>query len=446
MNDKIGLKMAVTANQPINFTGELRLPETIVPVTFSASVGEDSRIEINVLPIASSYWRAIYDVSGEPGSYVKNLELKGTGSNGVQFYSNSTIISGCTHKNERVHISVKARVAKLTKPAVASEPGIVMKQYLRGFQSYINPRVPMSLGEVEVVGNHRGPKDADKVSGFIFLQATEISHPDDWLCQAEDFSTYMREGLGFVNGGRLQVPLSVIQFADRQELTYYSGQGFASSLPPVTHLDLGPFIEALVSRYDKPEPFPERLWTAIGWLNKDDPFNESRFLMAMTALETVVEHLSPEKQTTIIPKTEFAKVRSVLDEALANLNVDETALEIFKRKISGINAWTLRQKLVSLRDKYSLPASEFTDARFGQIITARNEIVHRGISSHGRDLWPNEIFIREFLTQIAFKEIGYSGHFESYLNGYRFVHPLEPAETDEGAAASPDDVAGSQME
>lgn len=38
------------------------------------------------------------------------------------------------------------------------------------------------------------------------------------------------------------------------------------------------------------------------------------------------------------------------------------------------------------------------------------------------DLWTKIVFIRALVAQIAFHEIGYSGPYESYINGYKTVH------------------------
>lgn len=53
-------------------------------------------------------------------------------------------------------------------------------------------------------------------------------------------------------------------------------------------------------------------WMAIGWLHIENPFDEVRFLMSMTALEAVVEHLIPQILTTVMPKLNFEPLRKKL--------------------------------------------------------------------------------------------------------------------------------------
>jgi len=54
----------------------------------------------------------------------------------------------------------------------------------------------------------------------------------------------------------------------------------------------------------------------------------------------------------------------------------------------------------------------------------RNKITHSGLVPEGVDIWQNILIIREMIVMIVFAEIGYSGPYESYAEGYKTVHPI----------------------
>lgn len=243
----------------------------------------------------------------------------------------------------------------------------------------------------------------------------------DWFSRADDFLTFLHRGLGFSHGGRLQTPRLDVLDGDRWEATYYAGNGFVRSLSPIPHLNQGPFIEALTRRYEREPPVPDMLWTAIGWLHSDVLSDEGRFLMSMTALETVVDHLIPKTLTTIIPKPAFYNVRDKLLEVLADCGLDDTSAAIFAGKIKALNGCSLSQKVVALRDHYGLSAQEFSDDEIVAAIQAHNGIVHTGQTAGRRESWPKVVFVRELITRIVFGELDYAGPFEAYHGGYRMV-------------------------
>jgi hypothetical protein len=77
----------------------------------------------------------------------------------------------------------------------------------------------------------------------------------------------------------------------------------------------------------------------------------------------------------------------------------------------------------AFRDHYGLSTAIFTDEAIVEIVKARNDIVHTGEGAGRRNIWPKVVFVRELISQIVFQEIGYSGPYESYVGGYRMVHP-----------------------
>ncbi|MBN9278769.1 MAG: hypothetical protein J0I57_14245, partial [Hyphomicrobium sp.] len=110
----------------------------------------------------------------------------------------------------------------------------------------------------------------------------------------------------------------------------------------------------------------------------------------------------------------------------AGCRLEKTPEEIFEGKLKSLNRRSLSQKIQTLRDHYGLSKDVFSDHAIIHVIKARNDIVHTGELSTHRDLWTKEVFVRELIALIVFQELGYEGPYESYVNGYRTVHPPSP--------------------
>ncbi|MEQ9864663.1 hypothetical protein [Pectobacterium aroidearum] len=408
--------------EPKIFVGALAFRDNVVPLEFEILADEDGFLSIRPLPLEAKDLLKLNGAMGKPGSYVESLVLKGVAKDGSAFLSETIELQGMSRGPDKGTVSLRARESILTfninEPA--KEP--FMRLWFRGFKSHRNPVVTMSLGKVEVGGSNK-KTSKDEMSGFVSVYASEAEFPDidSWVKKTDAFLTFMHRGLGFAHGGRLQTPRLDVVIGTRWQTTFYDGHGFLKNLSPIHHLSQGPFIEALAKRFDDPAPFPEMLWTAIGWLYDDISIPEGRFLMAMTALETVVEHLVPKICTTVIPKTDFAPIREKLIGILADYELEETAAKIFESKLKGLNARTLSGKIQGLRDYYCLSDTIFPNSMIVDIIKMRNDITHTGQNKRQQDLLAKEIFIREFISQIVFCEIHYLGPYQSYINGYQII-------------------------
>ncbi|UFT95003.1 hypothetical protein [Pectobacterium carotovorum] len=409
---------------PQIFVGTVLHKDDVVPLEFEISADEKGFLSIKTLPLDNQYLMKLNAAMGKPGSYVEPLALKGTAKDGSTFLSETIELQGINCGAANGTASLKAREATLTinMDEPAKEP--FMRLWFRGFKSHRNPVVTMSLGKVEVGGSNK-KTSKDEMSGSVSVHASEaeFSDIDSWVKQTDEFLTFMHRGLGFAHGGRLQTPRLDVVVGTRWQTTFYDGHGFLKNLSPIHYMYQGPFIEALTKRFDDPKPFPDMLWTAIGWLYDDISIAEGRFLMAMTALETVVEHVLPKASATVIPKPEFVPIRKSLVEILKSYELDEAAAKIFEGKLKGLNARTLSEKIQALRDHYCLSDAIFPDSVIVDIIKIRNDIIHTGKNKKQQDLLSKEIFVREFISQIVFSELNYVGPYQSYINGYQFIHP-----------------------
>jgi hypothetical protein len=299
-----------------------------------------------------------------------------------------------------------------------------MKFWMRSFNSFWNPVVETPLGHIAVWGNEKTVPN-DEVSGSITLQAKSAQVEADWPKQAEALLMFLWRGLAFAHGSRLQSPRTDYYCVGEVIYTFYHGASFASGFPTIPFLEQGPFIKALCARYFQQPPLAEMIWTAIGWLHLETIADEGRFVSAMTALETVVEHLIPKGQTTVVPKHDFTAVRDQLIAAVEASTLSDDPKAIYIGKLKGLNARSLSQKVEALRDHYGLAVDKYDMARIVAVIKLRNAIVHTGVADQD-DIWDKILFVRELIADIVFHEIGYTGVRESYLDGHKIVHPKSP--------------------
>jgi hypothetical protein len=228
----------------------------------------------------------------------------------------------------------------------------------------------------------------------------------------------MHRGLAFAHGGRLQTPRLDYVHASTWEATFFDGTGFTSELPVQHHLNQGPFIKALAERYERAGSLPDVLWTAIGWMHTDTTFDETRFLTAMTALEAVIESELPERRGTVIVKADFTPLRQKIEALIAaDDTVSKEAQAIFLGKVAQLNKKTFGQKICALFDHYAIPKRDFEGDVIRDLVKLRNDIVHKGIVPNGSNIWPNIILVRELITRILLKEIGFSGRYCCYVGG-----------------------------
>ncbi|WP_292271731.1 hypothetical protein [Mesorhizobium sp.] len=117
-------------------------------------------------------------------------------------------------------LKVAARKAKIVIRRAEPVPTPRMRLWFRGFNSFRNPVVQISLGLVEVVSDAKKVA-VDDMSGCVTVQAEAETNLENWVERADDFLTFMHRGLGFAHGSRLQTPRLDLLTGDRWEATYY---------------------------------------------------------------------------------------------------------------------------------------------------------------------------------------------------------------------------------
>lgn len=162
------------------FAGTIKRREQEFPIEFDVWSEEDGRLRVEVQPMPTQVVFELQAAMGEPASTSEALTLKGSSSDGTTFFSDTASIRGArlgTHENS---ISVAARKAQVVLPFAQPVEGPLMRLWLRGFKSFRNPIVNMSLGRVRVTGKEKNV-DRDEMSGTVEVQAVPGTSLDGWL-------------------------------------------------------------------------------------------------------------------------------------------------------------------------------------------------------------------------------------------------------------------------
>jgi hypothetical protein len=254
----------------------------------------------------------------------------------------------------------------------------------------------------------------------LALEAPSRDPGADWRNKADDFLRHMHRGLALAHGGRLQTPRLDYLHQLIAEIAFFDGAGFEPEFPVQHYLNQGPFIQALVDRYETKGSLPDMLWTALGWMQTDTTFNETRFLSSMIALEAIIDSQLPRRRGTIIPPAQFKLLRQKIEALIAaddTLAEPPRAREILVKKVSQLNEKVFADKIHALFDHYVIPRRDFEGNVIRDLIKLRNEIVHRGSAPDGVDIWPSIILVRELITRILLKQIGFAGRYCCYIGG-----------------------------
>ena len=403
------------------FAGEISTNGQTAPLKFRVSADADCRLRIDAdLVDGPTYFLAIRSRS-KRGEGNEEFTLAGTSADGkTTVASDSVSVRGFYRDNGRRSLHFTSRECKVTLHLDRPVEKPVLRLWFRSFMSFSNPVVGTSLGRLMVSGDAEnvGPDD---LSGCVTLEAPSIYPVDDWRAKADEFLKHMHRGLALCHGGRLQAPRLDYAHRSTLEMIFFEGTGFTRELPLQDHLNQEPFIKALVERYERSGPLPDVLWTALGWMQTDTSFDETRFLSGMTALEAIVENQLPGRRGTIIARKEFKPVREKLEQLIsAEETIPPEAKPIFLRNVAGLNRKDFFQKIHALFDHYQIPKRDFEGNIVRDLIKLRNDIVHRGAAPNGFDIWPSIVLVRELITRILLKEISFVGRYCCYVGGFNY--------------------------
>lgn len=412
--NQLGMSME---NKPKDFlptmvlNGQLTMREIDVPVSGTVCAGDDGRLKVDLTPqvLNGKSRAALHEAFGRPGMLVEELVLNAISPTGEKLSSDHAILTKLGTDNLAIELEEATITVPLEHPV--EKPRMVM--WLRGVRNFGPTWADTPLGCVRLMADIKDIQP-DNVSGCLALEANNPNVEIDWRHCAERFLTFMRAGLQLAHGGRLQQPILEVYEADSCEATFYAGVGSQPEFKVQNPLNARSFFKTLAKRYFKPEPWPDALWIAQGWMHVETTHDEVRFIGAMTALETLVEAL-PEKNTTILSKVDFKLLRESLLSALnAWPGGSEEARELYRQRICQMNQANLRQNVEALLEYYDVRADDLLPY-VPKIIDERNEIVHRGEAK--ALTWELIIVVREIVTRLVLKALLYEGPYECYLGG-----------------------------
>ena len=141
----------------------------------------------------------------------------------------------------------------------------------------------------------------------------------------------------------------------------------------------------------------------------------------MTALETIIESELPARRGTIISKAAFKPLRQKLEALIAaDGSLTTEARDIFLNKVAALNQKVFALKIDALFDHYKISRSDFEGDVIRRLVALRNGIVHTGTVANDHEIWTSIILVRELITRILLKEIGFIGRYCCYVGGLNY--------------------------
>jgi hypothetical protein len=126
---------------------------------------------------------------GNPGDLSESLTLTSVAADGTKFESESVEIFQFQHS---LGMTFKVEARKATISMALEKPATypMMRLWMRGFRSWVNPVVETPLGKIDVWGSEKS-LPADEVSGSLALHTDPSVDPTAWSKEADAFLTFM---------------------------------------------------------------------------------------------------------------------------------------------------------------------------------------------------------------------------------------------------------------
>lgn len=355
--------------------------------------------------------------TGRPGQRTREYSLTARSQTGRTLSSETAYIVGAGHRSGQYYIDLAARSADVTHPLAEPIEKPFLRLLLRSFRSFVNPVIDTRLGNLAVKGATK-TNTIDDVSGSIIIQAFDSTVDRSWLDQADAFLSHIHRGMSFAHGGRLQTPRLDHGEGTLVRSTFFSGSASNPEFAVQHQLNHGPFIRALVDRWETKGPLPDLLWTALGWMHADTTIDEVRFLTAMTALETIVATQLPRQQRKLLDRAAFKPLHQAIKAMIDNhRNLSEETRALLAAKVGDLNRPGVRTKIRGLLGYYGIAGPDMTDETIRFLVELRNDIVHRGTIPGSLDIWKGIVLAREIVTRVLLKEIGFTGRYCCYIGG-----------------------------
>ena len=409
---------------PEQFTGKLLISsEQCVPIRLTARAGSSGRLELNVEPISSSDApsgvQALVQSYGKLDNTLDRFGLECETSDGKKrLTSDRVYLTGCNPTSDSLHIKLRTEEASLRMTASDTHDRPMLRFWLLGFECSSEVCLETELGPLVVWGTTRTTAP-NEIIGWIAARGPDGCQPLSWRKAAEHMLKHLRSVLGFARGAPLPVLLSEFYEGDTVEVTFHeTGEGYPSMRPLLPHQNLGPIVEAAVSNIEAVDKHRDAFELAVGWLLVPTTFEEVRFLVGMTALESLAWQLLKKSQMRILGSSKsdkFAKrVRALIEE---QKDFDDSTKEAIKDKIPELNRRSFIQNIRSLLKQQQVARTLVDDAELARLVKLRNTIVHKGSAREDKSLLPSILIIREIVVRLVFSMLQFDGTYQCYIGG-----------------------------
>lgn len=413
--------------EPEVYQGEIFIDDSQIPFKANVFARSDQRLVFEVEPLEGpnpfENYLSIEKAVPPSGQPLPKASLKASSSSDKVLESDRVVCLPGKIGKTGSHITIQPQTARLKISCSSKCETPWLKMYLRGFKCFRCSPVETPLGQINIWGKVQGVSK-DEVSGGILIEAPQEKDLTLWREEAEQFFDFVRKGLGLANGGRLQAPVTEFRKENNLEVDFYAGHGFQWEFPLFSPTVLQPYFTVLAKRYFQLSPIPEVLWNALSWMQAETTFDEIRFLTGMTALETINLNL-PKDRINQIPKIQFIKLLNSLKETIQNFRgLDEDSTKHFKKGVGALNKKVFGEKIGLLFDHYEISRADFEDQTIREMVELRNKIIHSGMAPNEDEIWRFVILVRELITRILLKELGFEGNYNCYIGGqHQRVYP-----------------------
>jgi hypothetical protein len=408
---------------PIAFAGVLASEQASVPVEFTAHV--DGRGELvlgfNDLEVTRENADLLHDSPG--GNRVRHLNLWAVGADGEGLTSASFYLTSTSHSSgpEESAFGLKGRCQQadlvLRMKAAADRPSLIWG--VRRFEALHAPTLETPLGAASVAGK-RIEEDGQAISGWLAVQAADRASTD-WWTEAERLLAHLARVMSLASGTFLRP--YVERYTEGQEFRLRLSHRVDTAppfLPPFQHFLLENIVMAAGASFEPEGQRLARLEPVLHWLLAPASYDEQRFLFAMTALESLVEHEAPSRE--LLTGGAWARIR----RAVRGMLVECGAPQVMIDKIPELNRPSFRQRLADYIRTYAIPVHDIQPAAISALLPARNAVVHRGIyhdegQPEQSDIWDHIVAAREIVLRRLFQIIGFRGQYFSPLHNNEMI-------------------------
>lgn len=425
------------AQDPIEFSGELKLENNIIPISFSVRLNRGGEVELKFAEIPlTKETKFLIDSYHEQKAYFANFTLSGVSTDEKRFITNDLIFTnfGMSMTGRMmINLTGECSKAKITYPIPEPVELPEIRMHVKGFQNFRQIRSQCELGTIKVDGATEETTDPDVIDGYICITGNaKPSDLSEWRSESEKLLNHIRYVMSFASVNTLQAPIIEFFAGDECEMDIMSHSTQILMKARVIHyMHQQPILDAAVNSYFSPPVKIKNLYFAIEWFSMSATHNEVRLVNAMTALENLVASNLDNKKSAIISVNKFDKIRKCLRGEIEKCldrwapeeeeNKREVILEL-NEKLADLNRKSIFQKVKALAAQWAVPLDGISDEQIKSAKQARDRIVHRGHYSKDADktqvdLWVHVTVVRELVVRFLLSGIGYKGQYISYVGG-----------------------------